>query len=76
MENVTIQDLKFQDVTYTIEAGRCKGLYVAPIAGKLISSTIKNVSIVGIVNYASSVEEQYFKEFQIKEKSDFVITSF
>lgn len=62
MENVTIQDLKFQDVTYTIEAGRCKGLYVAPIAGKLISSTIKNVSIVGIVNYASSVEEQYFKE--------------
>ena len=62
MENVTIQDLTFSDVTYTIEAGRCKGLYVAPLAGKLIGTTIKNVSIVGSVQYANSVEEQYFKE--------------
>ena len=62
MENVLIQDLTFSNTTYTIEAGRCKGLYVSPVAGKLISTTIKNVNIEGNVTYAKSVEEQYFNE--------------
>ena len=62
MENVTIKDLTFDNVSYVIEAGRCKGLYYAAIAGEIISSTITNVTINGSFTYAESVINQYVNE--------------
>lgn len=51
LEDCVIKDLIFEDAIFTIEANTCKYVNFGGLAGKIVNSTIENVSVSGKVMY-------------------------
>lgn len=72
-DNVTISDLSFANVSYVIEAGRCKGLYYAPLAGDIKNSTLTNVSISGTMSCDEATQGKFTNLSLILDKASYNI---